>query len=827
MRFLGALPFLLGAAVADFHVNIPEIIEAVDYALGEFEHWQHYHGPTGTATTVLHSTATAMPTATASPNCAPYWLENIKHQGISAFNPDKTYQVFRNVKDFGAQGDGVTDDTVAIQLAMTTGNRCAPGVCESSTLTPAIVYFPAGTYVISSSIIDYYFTQIIGNPNCPPTLKATPGFTGFGLIDGDQYQAGGVLGFGATNIFYRQVRNLIFDMTAIPSTSAATGIHWPTAQATSLQNIVFLMSDAPGTQHQGLFIESGSAGFMTDLVFYGGLVAANIGNQQYTMRNFTIYNAVTGVNMLFDWGWTFKSFNIQNCSIGLDMTSGGPTAQNVGSITFFDSSISNTPVGFNIAHNNASLPPTAGSVILENVRLNNVPVAVQGPGGMVALAGTTGSSVIAAWGDGHEYIPKGPTNFESPIQPAQRPGSLLVGGAYYQRSKPQYGSTPVSQFLSARSNGATGNGVSDDTFALQALFLRSALTGQIAFLDAGTYRVTRTVLIPPGAKIVGETYPIIVASGAFFSDMKNPQAVLQVGLGGEFGYVELSDFIVGTQGPTAGAILIEYNLGGAGTPSGIWDVHTRIGGFAGSNLQLAQCPTTPTVPTPPAPVNTNCIAAFMSMHITQSASNLYMENNWFWTADHDIEDPNDTQITIYTGRGFYIESAAGTIWLWGTAVEHHSLYQYQFANTQNIFMGQIQTETAYYQPNPNATEPFPPVAALNDPNFVTSCAGVAGNCADGWGLRILNSQSLMVYGAGLYSFFDNYSTTCSNAGNGETCQSRIFDIEGNVRNINVYNLNTIGATSMINQNGVSLASYADNINVFPDTIALFRTTGTT
>ena len=122
-------------------------------------------------------------------------------------------------------------------------------------------------------------------------------------------------------------------------------------------------------------------------------------------------------------------------------------------------------------------------------------------------------------------------------------------------------------------------------------------------------------------------------------------------------------FIVGTQGPTAGAILIEYNLRGAGTPSGIWDVHTRIGGFAGSNLQLAQCPTTPTVPTPPAPVNANCIAAFMSMHITQSASNLYMENNWFWTADHDIEDPDDTQITIYTGRGLYVESAAGTIWL--------------------------------------------------------------------------------------------------------------------------------------------------------------------
>jgi glucan 1,3-beta-glucosidase len=155
-------------------------------------------------------------------------------------------------------GDGITDDTAAIQLAISSGGRCRPGsACKSTTITPAIVYFPAGTYLISSSIIDYYFTQIIGNPNSLPVLKASPTFSGFGLIDGDQYQAGGVLGFGATNIFFRQVRNLIFDMRGILGSSAATGIHWPTAQATSLQNCVFLMSDIAGTQHQGVFIEDG------------------------------------------------------------------------------------------------------------------------------------------------------------------------------------------------------------------------------------------------------------------------------------------------------------------------------------------------------------------------------------------------------------------------------------------------------------------------------------------------------------------------------------------------------------------------------------------
>jgi len=106
---------------------------------------------------------------------------------------------------------------------MSSGGRCAPGSCQSSTTTPAIVYFPAGTYIINSSIVDYYYTQIIGNPNSLPVLKATAKFSGFGLIDGDRYGGAG-LQFGATNVFYRQVRNIIFDLTGIPASSAATGI---------------------------------------------------------------------------------------------------------------------------------------------------------------------------------------------------------------------------------------------------------------------------------------------------------------------------------------------------------------------------------------------------------------------------------------------------------------------------------------------------------------------------------------------------------------------------------------------------------------------------
>ena len=196
-------------------------------------------------------------------------------------------------------------------------------------------------------------------------------------------------------------------------------------------------------------------------------------------------------------------------------------------------------------------------------------------------------------------------------------------------------------------------------------------------------------------------------------------------------------------------------------------------------------------------------------------------------SSHDVESPSQSQITIYAGRGLLVESRAGNTWLTGTAVEHHVKYQYQFAHTANIFAGQIQTETAYYQPNPSAPLPFPYNAVLSDPVFVPNATVRDGNvtipASEGWGLRILDSSNILIYGAGLYSFFDNYSTTCSDEGNGERCQSRIFSLEMSTgRGVSVYNLNTVGTHWQIAVDGRNVAYYGDNLDGFVDTVALFR-----
>jgi glucan 1,3-beta-glucosidase len=531
------------------------------------------------------------------------------------------------------------------------------------------------------------------------------------------------------------------------------------------------------------------------------------------VRNLVFNNCVTAISMFWDWTFAYKSLSINNCQVGIDISAGGSSSQEVGSITVYDSTFTNTPIAIKSAWTTSSSPATAGSVILENVVLNNVATAaVQSPNGNV-LSG--GSRTISAWGQGHTYVPNGPTTFQGTFSPPSRPGSLLSGSKYYEQSKPQFESLSVSSFVTARSFGATGNGNTDDTTALQNAINSAASSGKVLYVDAGTYKVTNTITIPAGSKIVGEAYPVILSSGGVFNNVNSPVPVVKVGNSGDNGQVQWTDMIVSTQGAQAGAILIQWNLATSGTPSGMWDVHTRIGGFAGSNLQVAQCPTS-------ASPGAACMAAFMSMQITPSASNLYLENNWFWTADHDIDSSSNTQISIYSGRGLLVESTAGTIWFSGTAVEHHALYQYQLVNTQNIYFGQPQTETPYYQPRPTAPSPYSYQSSFNDPNFASSCSGQSGNCANAWGFRVTGSKNINVYGAGFYSFFNSYSTACSAVGAGENCQTNIVDIESS-SGITIYNLNTVGVTNMVTLNGAQIANYGPNVNVFPDTIALFKT----
>ena len=143
-----------------------------------------------------------------------------------------------------------------------------------------------------------------------------------------------------------------------------------------------------------------------------------------------------------------------------------------------------------------------------------------------------------------------------------------------------------------------------------------------------------------------------MGTGSAFQNENSPEVMVQVGTPGESGVIEISDMLFTVKGPTAGAILMEWNVHQSSQGSGtypenfesfgpfkglkligfvaaMWDSHFRVGGASGTNLQLADCPAGA------SSVNSNCTAASLLMHVTSSAS-AYFENVWAWVADHDL-----------------------------------------------------------------------------------------------------------------------------------------------------------------------------------------------
>lgn len=213
---------------------------------------------------------------------------------------------------------------------------------------------------------------------------------------------------------------------------------------------------------------------------------------------------------------------INNCTTGFSISS-VPSDQSDHAFMVIDSTISNTQTAFNTSFNpTGNSPPSGGTLIIENVKVNNVLLAVNGYNGQTLYAGPK-TGLIAGYAQGHSYTPNGPNTIYGQIAPNPRPGSLTTGsGAYYTRSKPQYANVDVSQFISARNYGAKGNGVHDDTAPLNKAMQASASTGKILFVDAGTYLVTNTILVPAGARVVGESYSVIMSSGAYFNKVSHP-----------------------------------------------------------------------------------------------------------------------------------------------------------------------------------------------------------------------------------------------------------------------------------------------------------------
>jgi hypothetical protein len=322
-------------------------------------------------------------------------------------------------------------------------------------------------------------------------------------------------------------------------------------------------------------MDNGSALYLEDLIFNGGSVGFFSGNQQFTCRNLTFNNCQTAIYQNWNWMFSYKDIVINNAQVGINMTQGGEVIT-TGSMVLQDATMNNVEIGIVTTFSSNSTPTSAGTFIMDNVNFVDTPVAVQlSPSNATLLEG---NQRVGSWVQGRVYTAYessyeennitcyGPAASYSRVQqvidPAPKASSLLnADGSVFSRSRPQYEGVPVENFISIKTYGCAGDGVTDDTACVQS-FLNSVQPDQIAYIDYGAYIIRDTINFPIPIRVQGELWPYFMVDGSSstFSDQNNPQPAFRVGEPGQVGDIELVELIFETLGPAPGAIMIEWNL---------------------------------------------------------------------------------------------------------------------------------------------------------------------------------------------------------------------------------------------------------------------------
>lgn len=183
--------------------------------------------------------------------------------------------------------------------------------------------------------------------------------------------------------------------------------------------------------------------------------------------------------------------------------------------------------------------------------------------------GSTSSQTIDLWGTGLRYNGSSGSSQTGNIVSPPKGAGLLSGKNWYVRSRPQYESLGADSFLVATEQGIKNDGSGDQASAINSFLLKARDGGQIAYFPAGIYQVGSTVFIPTGSRVQGSSWSQIQGAGFYFSDMNSPRVMVQVGNKGDVGEMEIVEMLFTVKGPTAGAILMEWNIEARSQGSGI------------------------------------------------------------------------------------------------------------------------------------------------------------------------------------------------------------------------------------------------------------------
>ncbi|MDR3451732.1 MAG: glycosyl hydrolase family 28-related protein [Rhodoferax sp.] len=571
---------------------------------------------------------------------------------------------WRNVTAFGAVGDGVHDDTAAIQAAVSFDR----GTINAK--RRAVVYLPPGTYLVSDTIVLWAFTHLLGCTTGTATLKLAANAPGFGNASALKPILAAASGYNTTSlqwwletfhandIFYSMISSVTIDASQ-PGNSGAVAVFWSVAQQTAIRDVAIILGGAAVGLDVGVsegyatppLLGIGGGGTVEDVRVDGGEFGIRVTASQYTFRGLRLTNQRVSSLYLTRMMWVFAFVDV--------VASGSPAFVTCGAgLDAYGSTLLVLDAQLQVGTPAIQLPASGIPLFLENVTFAGPPGALVAAGSDVWL---NGGGTVPKWaGVGANTTNGGvwAAGADLGLQ-AKLPGART--SALPSRPRPWFndGPTPCNALSVC---GVIGDNSSDTTASLQACVDRPDCP--VIFLPEGVYRLNDTITLTSSTSLIGESLSVLWLAPASpgFNDPYAPKPLLDTP-DDPNAVVLVTDLSLQADVNNTGAALLRWRCGPA---SGAWDVHVNI--------------------------TNNVARGFWA----SGAGGGVVSNMWVWGADHS--QWSMTGLSQDAADIGFLGESVGPLVAYGAAAEHHRLAMFSLQNATGYSLIVAQTEQTGWLP---------------------------------------------------------------------------------------------------------------------------------
>jgi sugar lactone lactonase YvrE len=566
--------------------------------------------------------------------------------------PDDPRAVDFTREAFGAHADGIGDDSEALQRAI---DRV------QETTGAGVLLIPEGRYRLSKTVYVWQGIRLLGYGSKRPVFvlgKDTPGFqegTGRYMVHfaDNRPDPGGPIVDATEFTFFSGMSNIDFELQ--DGNPAAIAVRFHVAQHSELTHMNFRIGSARaavediGNQASDIHVEGGE---------YGIITKRTAPVWQFLLMDSSFEGQRSAAIHTQEAGFTLIRVSFSNMPVALQIAPG-----QVEQLYARDLRMQNIREAAFVA-GNARNPHSA--VTLVNTACSDVPRFFAGEN---PLAAPARHYVVDRFTQG---LMIGADGREQGIATRHQARALAQPAQAIQTDIP---STPaMEQWVNVHSLGAKGDGQTDDTDALLAGIEKH----DVLFFPAGTYRVSRPLLLKPDTVLIGlnpgTTQISLMDSSPAFAGEGDPVGILVAPKGGR-NIVRALAITTGTFNPRAAGVIWM-----AGKDSLLDDVSFPGQRFFGSGFRGYSGPRRPPASTSGAPTarpRFEFSPAAADLLVTNGGGGIF-RNNW----------PHGINARI----GLRVENTDTPGRIYQMSVEHHFRVESEFHKVRNWEMYAFQTE---------------------------------------------------------------------------------------------------------------------------------------